>query len=73
MYMENNNTGGKRWAALDFNIASDYTQGSPEYYRTLLRQMSGMPKLLPGESSENTKQTRAQQINSDKISNRRYM
>jgi hypothetical protein len=73
MYMKNKNLGGKHWAELDFKVASDYTYGSPEYYRTLLRQMSGMPKLLPGESRENTKQTRPQQTSSNKVSNRRYM
>jgi hypothetical protein len=37
------------WQELDFKVASDYTYGSPEYYRTLLRQMIGLPELLPGE------------------------
>jgi hypothetical protein len=40
---------GKKWASLDFNVASDYTHGTPEYYRTLLRQMVGIPSFLPGE------------------------
>lgn len=52
MYMENN-TGAKHWAALDYNVASDYTYGSPEYYRNKLRQSFGMNKLLPGEQREN--------------------
>lgn len=50
--MENNNIGGKHWAALDYKVASDYTHGSPEYYRTLLRQITGNTKPLPGETSE---------------------
>lgn len=53
--MENNNIGGKHWAALDYNVASDYTYGSPEYYRTLLRQITGKTKSLPGEKSEISK------------------
>lgn len=40
------------WQELDFKIASDYTHGSPEYYRTLLRQMVGIPTLLPGEKND---------------------
>ena len=52
MYMENN-TGAKHWAALDYKVASDYTYGSPEYYRNKLRQSFGMNKLLPGEQREN--------------------
>ena len=55
MYMENKNLGGKHWAELDFKVASDYTHGSPEYYRSLLRKLTGMPKLLPGEKSEISK------------------
>lgn len=47
MYMN-----GKHWIGLDYKVASDYTYGSPEYYRTLLRQSIGMPNLLPGESDE---------------------
>ena len=39
------------WHSLDFNIASDYTHGTPEYYRTILRQMLNIPKLLPGEKN----------------------
>jgi hypothetical protein len=42
------------WQSLDFNIASDYTHGSPEYYRTILRQMLNIPKLLPGETDVTT-------------------
>ena len=57
MYMENKNLGGKHWAELDFKVASDYTHGSPEYYRSLLRQITNMPKLLPGEKSEISKQS----------------
>ena len=51
MYMN-----GKNWQELDFRVASDYTHGSPEYYRTLLRQMIGLPNLLPGEKSEVSQQ-----------------
>jgi len=40
------------WQELDFKVASDYTHGSPEYYRTLLRQMIGIPNLLPGEKND---------------------
>lgn len=54
--MENKNLGGKHWAALDYNVASDYTHGSPEYYRSLLRKLTGKPKLLPGEKSEISEQ-----------------
>lgn len=54
--MKNKNLGGKHWAALDYNVASDYTHGSPEYYRSLLRQITGKPKFLPGEKSEIPKQ-----------------
>jgi hypothetical protein len=52
MYMEKN-TGAKHWAALDYKVASDYTYGSPEYYRNKLRQSFGMNKLLAGEQNEN--------------------
>jgi hypothetical protein len=50
MYMN-----GKHWQELDYNVASDYTFGGPEYYRTLLRQSIGLPNLLPGEKNENSK------------------
>lgn len=48
--MENNNS--KRWIGLDYKVASDYTHGSPEDYRTRLRQMLGLPILLPGEKND---------------------
>lgn len=58
---------GKNWQELDFKIASDYTHGSPEYYRELLRNMIGIPSLLPGEKSDiSTK--RYQSPNTSKIS-----
>ena len=45
------------WQELDFKVASDYTHGSPEYYRSVLRNMVGIPNLLPGEKNDNrTKQ-----------------
>jgi len=49
--MQNNN-----WKELDYRVASDYTHGSPEYYRTLLRQMIGLPKFLPGEKGDISQQ-----------------
>jgi hypothetical protein len=60
------------WQELDFKVASDYTHGSPEYYRTLLRQMIGIPNLLPGEKNDtSTKQYKSSNI--DQISNGGYM
>ena len=60
------------WQELDYKVASDYTHGSPEYYRTLLRQMIGVPKLLPGEKNDSiTKQYRSP--NTSKIPLRRNM
>jgi hypothetical protein len=60
------------WQELDYKVASDYTHGSPEYYRTLLRQMIGIPNLLPGEKNDTpTKQYRPP--NSPKISRRGNM
>lgn len=43
-----------RWKEFDLKVASDYTTGSPEYYRTLLRRQLGLPTLLPGETSGDT-------------------
>jgi hypothetical protein len=43
-----------KWQELDYKVASDYTHGSPEYYRTLLRQMIGVPNLLPGEKNDSS-------------------
>ena len=53
--MKNNN-----WKELDYRVASDYTHGSPEYYRTLLRQMVGIPKFLPGEKGDISQQQHIQ-------------
>lgn len=61
MYMN-----GKHWIGLDYKVASDYTYGSPEYYRTLLRQTIGLPNLLPGESDENSEQQSSRPNNSSK-------
>lgn len=44
------------WKSLDFNVASDYTHGSPEHYRTVLRKMLNLPTLLPGETNETISQ-----------------
>ena len=61
-----------KWQELDYKVASDYTHGSPEYYRTLLRQMIGIPNLLPGEKNDlSTKQYRSP--NSAKVPSRRNM
>ena len=43
---------GKNWQELDFKIASDYTHGSPEYHRSRLRQILGLPIFLPGEKGD---------------------
>lgn len=64
---------GKNWQELDFRVASDYTHGSPEYYRTLLRQMIGLPTLLPGEKSEVHKQKSDRQKNTNRKSDKGYM
>jgi hypothetical protein len=68
MYMN-----GKHWIGLDYKVASDYTYGSPEYYRTLLRQSFGMPKLLPGESNENSEQITNRQNISHQRDDEGYM
>ena len=68
MYMN-----GKNWQELDFRVASDYTHGSPEYYRTLLRQMIGLPTLLPGEKSEIHKQQSNKQKHISAKSGEGYM
>ena len=62
MYMN-----GKHWKELDYRVASDYTYGSPEYYRTILRQAIGLPDLLPGEKNENSKSNRHKKRRSIKI------
>ena len=63
---------GKNWQELDYRVASDYTHGSPEYYRELLRNMIGIPSLLPGEKRDlSTK--RHQSPNTSKISSRGIM
>lgn len=54
------------WQELDFKVASDYTYGSPEYYRTMLRKMIGVPKLLPGEKNDLSDQLKSP--NTPKIS-----
>jgi hypothetical protein len=41
------------WQEFDFKVASDYSHGSPEYYRETLRKMIGMPTNLPGEKNDN--------------------
>ena len=61
------------WKEFDFKIASDYTHGSPEYYRSKLRQMFGLPDLLPGEKHGKTSQGKRKQSDSDKTSNRRHL
>lgn len=43
---------GKNWQELDYKVASDYTFGGPEYYRTKLRKMLNIPTLLPGEKND---------------------
>ena len=68
MYMN-----GKNWQELDYKVASDYTFGGPEYYRTLLRQSIGLPNLLPGEKNENPKPTKHNKRRSDKISDGGHM
>jgi len=64
---------GKNWQELDFKVASDYSGGSPEYYRTLLRQMLGLPNLLPGEKSENQQPIKNKQTRTNKVSATRNM
>ena len=69
--MNNNNIGGKHWVGLDFEVAS---AGSPKYYRTLLRQMMGLPTLLPGETTDEIqKSAGSRQTNSIETFNRGYM
>jgi hypothetical protein len=60
------------WKELDFKIASDYTHGSPEYYREKLRGMLGLPKLLPGEKDAIT-QKRDNKNNSIGLPRRRNL
>lgn len=40
----------KHWVGLDYKIASDYTDGTPEVHRSRLRSFIGLPHLLPGET-----------------------
>ena len=64
----------KKWESLDFNVASDYTYGSPEYHRTMLRQNIGLPNLLPGEKSfDHHKKKRHGKRNFPEISFKRFM
>jgi hypothetical protein len=56
MYMN-----GKQWVGLDYNVASDYTEGSPEDHRSRLRQSIGIPNLLPGETNANSTPERNRQ------------
>jgi hypothetical protein len=55
------------WQSLDFNIASDYTYGSPEYYRTVLRNMLNIPKLLPGEKDDASTQRKFKSKNDNRF------
>ena len=61
------------WKEFDFKIASDYTHGSPEYYRSKLRKMIGLPDLLPGEKNGKTSQRKHNKGNSTKTPSRRDM
>ena len=65
--MRNNN-----WQELDYRVASDYTYGSPEYYRSVLRKMVGIPELLPGEKND-TSAKRSEQTDTSKTSVRGHM
>lgn len=67
--MQENNS---NWKELDFKVASDYTHGGPEYYRTRLRQMLGIPTLLPGEKND-LRTKRHHTPNSTEIPSRRNM
>lgn len=60
------------WQELDFKVASDYTHGSPEYYRTLLRQMINIPRYLPGEKNDISREKYKSSITS-KVSGRGNM
>jgi hypothetical protein len=61
------------WKEFDFKIASDYTHGSPEQYRTMLRHMLGLPVLLPGEKKNGISQKRNHKTDSSKLSRKRDM
>ncbi len=61
---------GKHWVELDYRVASDYTYGSPEHYRTILRKAIGLPDLLPGEKHENSKHARDRKGRNNQISRR---
>lgn len=71
--MENKNIGGGNWAELPIKVASDHTYGSPEYHNWLLRQITGRPEPLPGETSEIYKSKTDNKRTSGKIPNRRNM
>jgi hypothetical protein len=58
------------WKEFDFKIASDYTHGSPEFYRSLLRHMLGLPELLPGEKNGNTQKPSDKRNSSTRTSKR---
>lgn len=64
---------GKNWQELDFNVASDYTYGSPEDHRTRLRQLIGIPTFLPGEKSEVQEPNRNRQTHYSKTLKRRNL
>lgn len=40
------------WKELDYNVASDYSFGSPEEIRSILRKTIKIPQYLPGEENE---------------------
>ena len=61
------------WKEFDFKIASDYTHGSPEYYRSKLRKMIGIPEFLPGEKHGKTTQGKRDKGTSTKTHDRRYL
>jgi len=60
------------WKSLDFNVASDYTYGSPEHYRTILRKMLNIPTKLPGEKNASTS-SESKQTNIAKISSKIHL
>ncbi len=68
MYMN-----GKHWVGLDYKVASDYTEGSPEDHRSRLRQSIGIPNLLPGESNENSESTKFRQRIIDQFLSKRNL
>ena len=64
---------GKHWVGLDYKIASDYTEGSPEDHRSRLRQSLGIPHLLPGEKNANSEPKKSRQRIIDKFLNKRNL